>query len=611
MVVFFYKNVYHIFIENIYILLYNLCKYIIYGGVKMKKLIRLLADAKKYWKYIFLGSFGLILTTSMQLISPQIIRRLLSLIETKSPLLGKYSLYLSVFLIFIYVFQWVGQFMRSYFMHYAAHHYIAELRPKLFRKLVSLSMRYYHDKQTGQLMSRIISDTSVLEVLVAHALPDLVVNIVMFVSVATILIATNVKLGLISLSLMPFVLVAVWYYATKVRPIFKKSHQTTAELSAVLQDDISGMKEIQLFNQQKREEERVKAYSSAHCTTIMSALSKGAVYHPSIEFLNNLCTAIVIGFGGYMAFKGEANASEIVAFILYLTRLYQPISTLGRLNEDYQNAMAATERIFELLDEESDVNDAPDAYDMPKAEGKIEFKDVSFKYNQTGDVLKNVSVTVNPGETLALVGPTGVGKTTFISLVSRFYDPTSGKIMLDGHDLTKITQKSLRDNMSVVLQDVFLFNGTVEENIRYGCESATDEEVMMAARIANAHEFIEKMENGYKTIIGERGVRLSGGQKQRISIARAVLRNSPVLILDEATASVDTQTEKLIQQAIDELVKNRTTIIIAHRLSTVRNADKIAVLEDGMIKEIGKHEELIKKGGLYANLCKIQFNTEA
>lgn len=576
----------------------------------MKKLMRLLTDAKKYWKYIFIGSFGLVLTTSMQLISPQIIRRLLSLIETKSPLLGKYSLYLSVFLIFIYVFQWIGQFLRSYFMHYAAHNYIAELRPKLFKKLESLSMKYYHDKQTGQLMSRIISDTSVLEVLVAHALPDLFVNIVMFVSVATILIVTNVKLGLISLSLMPFVLVAVWYYATKVRPIFKKSHQTTAELSAILQDDISGMKEIQLFNQQKREEERVKKYSVAHCNTIMRALSKGAVYHPSIEFLNNLCTALVIGVGGFMAFNGEANASEIVAFILYLTRLYQPISTLGRLNEDYQNAMAATERIFELLDENSDVTDAPDAYDMPKAEGKIEFENVSFNYNQTGDVLKNISVSVNPGETLALVGPTGVGKTTFISLVSRFYDPTSGKIMLDGHELTKITQKSLRDNMSVVLQDVFLFNGTVEENIRYGCENATDEEVIMASRIANAHEFIEKMENGYKTIIGERGVRLSGGQKQRISIARAVLRNSPVLILDEATASVDTQTEKLIQEAIDKLVKNRTTIIIAHRLSTVRNADKIAVLEDGMIKEIGKHDELIEKGGLYAHLCEIQFKGE-
>ena len=577
----------------------------------MKKTTRLLIDAKKYWKYIFLGSFGLILMSAMQLVSPQIIRRLLSLIEENSPLLGKYSLYLSVLLLFIYILQWIGQFMRSYFMHYAAHHYIAELRPKLFKKLESLSMKYYHDKQTGQLMSRITSDTSVLEVLIAHALPDLFVNVFMFVSVAIILININIKLGLLSLCLMPLILIAVWYYATKVRPIFKHSHQKTAELSAILQDDISGMKEIQLFNQQKREEKRVSKYSDAHCNTVMNALTKGAIYHPSIEFLNNLGTVIVIGVGGYMAFKGEANASEIVAFILYLTRLYQPISTLGRLNEDYQNAMAATERIFELLDEKSDVNDAPDAYDMPKAEGKIEFSNVSFKYNETGDVLKDISLTVNPGETLALVGPTGVGKTTFISLVARFYDPTSGKIMLDGHDLTKITQKSLRDNMSIVLQDVFLFNGTVEENIRYGCESATDEEVIMASRIANAHEFIEKMENGYKTVIGERGVRLSGGQKQRISIARAVLRNSPVLILDEATASVDTQTEKLIQDAIDKLVKNRTTIIIAHRLSTVRNADKIAVLEDGMIKEIGKHDELIEKGGLYAKLSKIQFKMEA
>ena len=332
-------------------------------------------------------------------------------------------------------------------------------------------------------------------------------------------------------------------------------------------------------------------------------------FHPSIEFVSGIGTVIIIFFGGRLALANDLALEDLVAFLLYLGTFYQPITSFGMLNEGIQHALASAERVLEILNEEPEIKDESDAIEIGRADGKLEFRDVSFRYVDNVPVLKNVSFRIQPGQMLALVGPTGVGKTTIANLIPRFYEPDLGQILVDDIDIRKIKLHSLRKQISLVSQDVFLFNGTVKENILYGRPDATDEEIIAAAKAANAHDFILELPEGYDTRVGERGVKLSGGQKQRISIARAVLKDAPILILDEATSSVDTQTEKLIQEALDKLTVNRTTIVIAHRLSTIQQADQIVVLKEGEIIEMGRHADLLEAGGLYSELCKAQ-NTE-
>ena len=326
-----------------------------------------------------------------------------------------------------------------------------------------------------------------------------------------------------------------------------------------------------------------------------------------MEFLTSLGTVVVVGVGGYLGMMGRMDIADVVAFLMYLSLFYQPLTTLARLVEDVQTAFAGAIRVFDILDAESEVREAPDAVAVPKGKGEIEFDNVSFAYDPKEPVLKEVSFKANPGEMIALVGPTGVGKTTVVSLLERFYDPQQGVIRVDGRDIRTMTLHSLRDQISMVLQDVFLFNGTIAENIAYGAHEATREQIIEAAKAARADGFIQEMPEGYDTVVGERGVRLSGGQKQRIAIARAVLRDAPILVLDEATSAVDTETEAEIQAAIEQLSGKRTMIVIAHRLSTVIRADQILVLENGRIVERGRHADLIQQDGLYSKLSRVQF----
>lgn len=575
----------------------------------MRTAIKLIQAAKKYHVFLLITAIATILNSVLSLYTPRLISSLVNLIADDANQLSVQAPRLAVMFLLIALGIFVTQAVKVYVSHYAAWHFVEDMRNKLYDHIQRLSPGFFSDKQTGQLMSRVINDTLTLELFTAHCAPDILANTVMFFGVIVMLLTMNVKLAVYAILTLPAVGVCVWFYAKKVRPLFKSRHQTVAEINGTLQDNFSGIKEIQVFNCQDREKEKFAARTHEYTSLTMSAFKKSSIVHPFIAFLNQLGTVLVIGIGGIMAAKGEINAGEVVAFLLYLSSLYAPINSLARTNEDLQDSLAAGERIFQMLGIKSDVTDKEGAVDIGKAVGEIEFKNVSFSYNESAEVLSNFSLKINSGETVALVGETGVGKTTIASLVTRFYDPTKGAITLDGKDLRDITLHSLHENISMVLQDVFLFHGTVMENIRYGAPDATDEAVYSAARLANAEGFITELEHGYNTIVGERGVRLSGGQKQRIAIARAILRNKPILILDEATSAVDNRTERLIHKAMDTVIENRTTIIIAHRLSTIKNADKIVVIEDGKVKEIGSHDELLALNGAYKKLYETGLNT--
>ncbi len=574
----------------------------------MKTALKILKAAKKYHIFLYITAIATILNSILSLYTPRLISSLVNLIAEDASKLPTEAPRLAFIFLAIAFGVFVTQAVKVYVSHYAAWNFVEELRNKLYDHIQRLSPGYFSDKQTGQLMSRVINDTLTMELFTAHCAPDILAHSVMFFGVIIMLLSMNVRLAIYAILTLPVVGVCVWFYAKKVRPLFNTRHQTVAEINGTLQDNFSGVKEIQIFNCQDRERDRFAQRTHEYTRLTMEAFKKSSIVHPFIGFLNQLGTVLVIGIGGIMAAGGEIDAGEVVAFLLYLSSLYAPINSLARTNEDLQDSLAAGERIFAMLDVKSDVSDKEGAIDMGRAQGEIEFKNVSFSYNDSAEVLSNFSLKINKGETVALVGSTGVGKTTLASLITRFYDPTGGAITLDGVDLRDMTLHSLHENISMVLQDVFLFHGTVAENIRYGAPDATDEEVFTASRLANADGFINELEHGYDTIVGERGVRLSGGQKQRIAIARAILRNRPILILDEATSAVDNRTERLIHEAIDKVIENRTTIIIAHRLSTIKNADKIVVIENGGVKEMGSHEELLKLNGAYKKLYETGLN---
>jgi ATP-binding cassette, subfamily B, bacterial len=575
----------------------------------MKPFQLIFTYARKYTLSLIVTALSMLLLVGIQLLIPWIIKLLVARITDPGTALAdmNYVTFLAIIALVAYLARAGLAFVRSYIAHVAGWGVVADVREYIYAHMQRLSLRFYEDKQVGNLMSNVVNDTDLFEQLIAHAIPDIVVNIITLVGVSIVLFSLNWKLTLFSLIPIPLVILSLRVYARYVRPAFRNRQKVLGDLNALLNDNLSGIREIKAFTRETEEARRVHEGIENYKKSQLSALKLMATFQPFVEFSSSLGTLIVIYFGGRLALTGSLPIADLVAFFLYLQSFYAPVQNLSGAWEAIQSSLAGADRVAVLMAEPHEPQDMPGAGAVPaRVLGELVFNHVSFEYTPGIPVLEDICLETPAKSVVALVGPTGVGKTTLISLIPRFYDVSIGTITLDGCDLRDYKLESLRRQISIVLQDVFLFYGTVRENLLFGRPEAGEAELIAAAQAANAHEFIMDLPQGYDTLIGERGVKLSGGQKQRLSIARAILKDAPILILDEATSSVDTETEQLIQQALERLMEGRTTIIIAHRLSTIRNADKIVVLEDKCIREMGTHDELIRMNGLYKRLYTVQ-----
>ncbi|NOH16126.1 ABC transporter ATP-binding protein [Clostridium cochlearium] len=575
----------------------------------MNTLKRFIDYYKPYKSMFFMDMFCALTLSMIDLIFPLIVRYLLNdiYVNKSSSEIIHFIVLVGIGLLIMYIIRYFCQYYISSWGHIMGARMEADMREDIFLHLQKQSFSYYDNTNTGQLMSRIVNDLFDISELAHHGPEDVFISLLKIFGSFIILMKINVKITSVLFFITLFMIYFSYFYNKKMKYIFKKNRVKIASVNSQIQDSLAGIRVVKSFSNEDLEVEKFKNGNNEYLQTKEKGYFIMGKFFSGNGFFQGMLYLSVILVGGILIGTGEAQASDLVVYILYINIFLNPIEKLVNFTEQFQKGITGFERFLEILGTKPEIEDKPDAIDLKNPKGEIEFKDVTFSYDSKSTVLEGINIKIEKGKTVALVGSSGSGKTTLCNLIPRFYEVDSGVIKIDGKNIRNIKLKSLRDSIGVVQQDVYMFAGTIKENIAYGKPNATDEEIYMAAKMANAHEFIMNLEKGYDTFVGERGAKLSGGQKQRISIARVFLKNPPILILDEATSALDNVSEKYIQQSLDELSKNRTTLVIAHRLSTIKNADEILVLTESGIQEKGTHEELIEKKGIYEYLYNMQF----
>jgi ABC-type multidrug transport system fused ATPase/permease subunit len=597
---------------------------VIFGKIYDHKVVtRLMVYLKDHKARVALAFFAMLISTLTSLFMPLLLSDAINVVTGNANKIdtiakhllqlfnvqGTSNIILALFLIFIAngLLNWGSQYLQIYTMSNIGRKVLLTLRIQMFDHLQKLSLSFYDRNEVGRIMSRVQNDVASLQEILSNGVLEIFADFLSLGVIIFIIFTMNAQLSLITMTIIPVLLIVMIVWQNYAKVAFMRVRQAISVVNADLQENISGARVIQSLSRENINFQRFDNLNESNFDANLQATRLAAGLQPVIELLTGAATALVIIYGGAQAIAGNLLLGSMVGFVLYVQRFFDPIRSLSMQYTELQRAMAGGQRIFEVLDTKIEVIDAPDAIELPPIKGNIHYDNVSFSYIKGTEVVGDINLHIQQGETIAFVGATGAGKSTMVALVCRFYEVSSGSLSIDGYDVRKVTQESLRRQIGVVLQEPFLFSGTIRENIMYGREDATEEKMIEAAKAVGAHDFIMRLENGYDTILHERGSNMSQGQRQLISFARAILADPRILILDEATANIDTQTEIVIQQALKKLLQGRTSLVIAHRLSTIHDADRVVVMENGKIVEIGNHQELIEKRGIYHHLYTMSY----